>query len=299
MKRKVALVLSSGGARGMAHIGVIEELEKLSFEISAVSGSSMGAVVGGIYATGKLNDFTEWAKNLHRLDVYNLMDFSVAGNGFIKGNKVFSEIQKFVPDQLIEELRIPFTAIAGDANNHKEIVFNKGSLYKALRATVAIPGIIVPSYVDGVDLVDGGVVNPLPINHVKRSKGDLLVAVDLNSSTHYHKPKFDQETQNKNEQQYDLLLKKVRERLGIVRNDKDLKSKRLGYYEVLNASLNMMQERLSELILEKHVPDILVKIPKTACKTFEFYKANEMIEAGRYEFLKSYENWKTNISVKT
>ena len=296
MKKKVSLVLSSGGARGMAHIGVIEELGKLGYEISAISGSSMGAVVGGIYATGKLDLFTELAKNLHRLDVYNLMDFSVTGNGFIKGNKVFTEIQKFVPDQLIEELQIPFTAIAGDAKNHKEIVFNKGSLYKAFRATVAIPGIIVPSYIDGADLVDGGVVNPLPINHVKRSKDDILVAVDLNSSTHYHKPKYDTETQKKNEQQYNLLLKKVRERLGIIRTDKNPKSKRLGYYEVLNASLNMMQERLSELIVEKHVQDILVKIPKTACKTFEFYRTNEMIEAGRNEFLKSYENRKTRSS---
>jgi len=299
MKKKVSLVLSSGGARGMAHIGVIEELEKLGYIIKAVSGSSIGAVVGGIYATGKLNEFTEWAKNLHRLDIYNLMDFSVTGNGFIKGNKVFTEIQKFVPDQLIEELRIPFTAIAGDTKNHKEIVFNKGSLYIAFRATVAIPGIVVPSYINGVDIVDGGVVNPLPINHVKRSKGDILVAVDLNSSTHYHKPEYDKETQMKNEQQYYLLLKKIREKLGIILNNKDSKSKRLGYYEVLNASLNMMQERLSELILEKHVPDILVKIPKTACKTFEFYRTNEMIEAGRDEFLKSYENWKANSSLNT
>ena len=299
MKKKVSLVLSSGGARGMAHIGVIEELEKLGYIIQAVSGSSIGAVVGGIYATGKLNEFTEWAKNLHRLDIYNLMDFSVTGNGFIKGNKVFTEIQKFVPDQLIEELKIPFTAIAGDTKNHKEIVFNKGSLYIAFRATVAIPGIVVPSYINGVDIVDGGVVNPLPINHVKRSKGDVLVAVDLNSSTHYHKPEYDKETQMKNEQQYYLLLKKIREKLGIILNNKDSKSKRLGYYEVLNASLNMMQERLSELILEKHVPDILVKIPKTACKTFEFYRTNEMIEAGRDEFLKSYENWKANSSLNT
>ena len=276
----------------MAHIGVIEELENLGFEIQSVSGSSMGAVIGGIYATGKLNAFTEWSKNLHRFDVYNLMDFSVTGNGFIKGKKVFSEIQKFVPDQNIEDLKIPFAAVAGNAHKHEEIVFKKGSLFKALRASVAIPGIIVPGYMDGSDLVDGGVVNPLPIDHVLRSKDDLLVAVDLNSSTIYKKPKFDIETQKKNEQQYYMLLKKIREKLGIAKNNDNSKSKRLGYYEVLNASLNMMQEKLSELILEKHQPDILVNIPKAACKTFEFYRANEMIEAGREEFLKSYTSWK-------
>ena len=299
MKQKVALVLSSGGARGMAHIGVIEELEKLDFEIHSISGTSIGAVVGGIYATGKLNEFAEWAKNLHRLDVYNLMDFSVTTNGFIKGIKVFNELKKFIPDQPIEDLKIPFAAVAGDAQNRKEIIFREGPLFRALRASVSIPGIIVPYRLDGTDLVDGGVVNPLPIDHVQRIKADLLVAVNLNSSTTYKKPKYDMATQQKNEQQYNLLLKKIKETLGLVKNHNNSKSKRLGYYEVLNASLNMMQEKLSELTLEKHQPDLLVKIPKTACKTFEFYRTNEMIEAGREEFLKSYTIWKNGSSDNT
>ena len=293
MKQKVALVLSSGGARGMAHIGVIEELEKLGFEISSVAGASIGSVIGGIYATDQLREYTKWVRNLHKFDVYKLMDFSVSSQGFIKGDKVFNEIQKFIPDRRIEDLAIPFAAVAADPHNRKERVFTRGSLFRAIRASIAIPGVVLPSRINDVDLVDGGVVNPIPADHVKRTDGDILVVVDLNSSFSYHKPNYDLDAQKANEAQYRMVLAKIRKKLGVSEKTNKDKKSRPGYYDLLNNSIYLMQEKLSELTLRLHKPDILIRIPRTACKTFEFYRANELIEAGREAFLKSYSEWKT------
>jgi NTE family protein len=291
MKKNVSLVLSSGGARGMAHIGIIEELIKNDFKIHSVAGSSIGAVVGGIYASGKLEEFADWVKNLHRIDVFKLMDFTMSSQGFLKGEKVFSELKKFIPDKNIEDLNIPFSAVATDPKSHKEAVFTSGSLYDAMRASISIPGILIPGKVKNTSYLDGGVLNPVPIDHVKRDDGDMLVVIDLNADLPYNKPKYDEDAQKKNEQQYQQLLDKFMEAIGIQKKEKTEKKTQLGYYELLNTSVALMQEKLTHLILEKHEPDLLIPISKKACKTFEFYRANELIEVGRMAFKKSYEKW--------
>jgi len=294
MKKNISLVLSSGGARGMAHIGIIEELLRNDFDIQAVSGASIGAVIGAIYASGKLSEFTDWVKNLHRIDVFKLMDFTMSSQGFLKGEKVFSELKKFIPDKNIENLNIPFAAVAADPNNHKEVVFTSGSMYDAMRASISIPGILIPGKVKNTYYIDGGVLNPIPIDHVKRDKENLLVVVDLNADLPYQKPKYDEDAQKKNEQQYQQLLEKIRDTLGIQKKDETEKENQLSYYELLNTSIILMQEKLTHLILEKHQPDLLIKISKKACKTFEFYRANELIEVGRTAFRKSLEEWSDN-----
>ncbi len=286
-KKKVALVLSSGGARGMAHIGVIEELEKQGFEISSIAGSSIGAVIGGIYAAGYLDAYTIWMKKLQKLDVYKLMDFSISTQGFIKGEKVFEELKKFIPDRNIEDLDIPYAALAADPRNRKEKVFKTGSLYKAMRASVAIPGVVLPIRVNDLDLIDGGVVNPIPIDHVHREKKDILVVVDLNSS-------FSENTNKlpapKNEiAQYQQILNKIKASLGVSYKEAIQKPYKLSYYDILNNSINLMQEKLTELTLRIHNPEILVSIPRSSCRTFEFHKSEEMIKLGREAFLKSYQ----------
>lgn len=290
-KQKVALVLSSGGARGMAHIGVIEELEKAGFEISSISGSSIGSVVGGIYAAGKLKEFTEWVKNLHKLDIYKLLDFNVSKSGFIKGDKVFKELGKFIPDSNIEDLPIPFVAVAVDIIQRKDVTFTSGSLFQAIRSSIAIPGVIVPNRVNGVNLVDGGVTEPVPIDYVKRSPGDLLVVVDLNAPFSYIAPDFNQNNQKTKEKQYELLAGKIRRKLGLPKKLDSIDSRRFGYYDILYSSFTLMQERLSQRTLGMHSPDILVQIPRSACKTFEFYRAAELIEAGRSDFIRKYKIW--------
>ena len=181
MYPSVSLVLSSGGARGIAHIGVIEELERQGFEIKSIAGSSMGALVGGIYASGNLQVYRDWMCNLDKTAVFNLVDFTLSTNGLVKGNKVIKELKKIVPDENIEDLPISFTAVATDIKNRKEVVFEKGSLFEAIRASISIPTVFKPCMQNGMVLIDGGVVNPLPINRVKRMKDDIVIAVDVSS----------------------------------------------------------------------------------------------------------------------
>jgi NTE family protein len=275
----------------MAHIGVIEEVEKAGFKISSIAGSSIGSVVGGIYAAGKLKEFTEWVRNLHKLDVYKLLDFNVSKSGFIKGDKVFKELGKFIPDSNIEDLPVPFVAVAVDIIQRKDVTFNKGSLFQAIRSSIAIPGVIVPNRVDGTNLVDGGVSEPVPIDFVERTPGDILVVVDLNAPFSYSSPDFNHNNLEKKEQQYEILAKKIRRKLGLPKRLDSKDTLKFGYYDILYSSFTLMQERLSQRTLSMHKPDILVQIPRSACKTFEFYRASELIEAGRSEFLRKYNSW--------
>ena len=188
MKPKVALVLSGGGARGTAHIGAIEEIEKQGFEISSIAGTSMGALVGGIYALGELEKFKKWICSLDRRKVFNLVDFSIGQPGLFKAEKVLGTIKGFTSDALIEDLRIPYAAVAVDIINKKEVVFTTGKLYDAVRASIAIPLIITPVKTKNGLLVDGGVMNNIPVNHVKRTPGDILIAVDVNANIPILKP---------------------------------------------------------------------------------------------------------------
>lgn len=144
MKQKAALVLSGGGARGISHIGVIEELEKQGFEISSVSGASMGALVGGVHASGKLVELKNWLYDLDKMKVFSLVDFTLSAQGLVKGDRVLNKMKEFVADVNIEDLRIPYAAVAADIVNAKEVVFTNGSIYEAIRASIAIPTVLTP-----------------------------------------------------------------------------------------------------------------------------------------------------------
>lgn len=185
MKKRVALVLGSGGARGYAHIGVIEEIEKRGYEIACIAGCSMGAVVGGIYAAGKLQDYRNWIESLDYLDVLRLVDVSFRP-GAIRGEKVFGQIRKIVGEINIEDLRIPYTAVATDLTNQQEIWFQEGCLHQAMRASAAIPSLFTPVMQGNRMLVDGGLLNPLPIVPVVSSHCDLIIAVNLNATNQKH-----------------------------------------------------------------------------------------------------------------
>ncbi|VVO37224.1 patatin-like phospholipase family protein [Pseudomonas fluorescens] len=185
MKKRVALVLGSGGARGYAHIGVIEEIERRGYDIACIAGCSMGAVVGGIYAAGKLNDYRDWIESLDYLDVLRLVDVSFR-LGAIRGEKVFGQIRKIVGEINIEDLRIPYTAVCTDLTNQQEIWFQEGCLHQAMRASAAIPSLFTPVMQNGRMLVDGGLLNPLPIVPVVSSHCDLIIAVNLNSTNQRH-----------------------------------------------------------------------------------------------------------------
>ena len=181
MKKRVALVLGSGGARGYAHIGVIEEIERRGYDIACIAGCSMGAVVGGVYAAGKLPEYRQWIESLDYLDVLRLVDVSFR-LGAIRGEKVFGQIRKIVGEMNIEDLRIPYTAVATDLTNQQEIWFQEGDLHQAMRASAAIPSLFTPVIQGNRMLVDGGLLNPLPIVPVVSSHCDLIIAVNLNST---------------------------------------------------------------------------------------------------------------------
>nr|WP_298164197.1 patatin-like phospholipase family protein [uncultured Pseudomonas sp.] len=220
MSKRIALVLGSGGARGYAHIGVIEELEARGYEIACIAGCSMGAVVGGIYAAGKLNEYRDWTQSLDYLDVLRLLDVSFR-LGAIRGEKVFGKIREIVGEIDIEELSIPFTAVATDLTNQQEIWFQEGCLHQAMRASAAIPSLFTPVVQGKRMLVDGGLLNPLPIVPVVSSHCDLIVAVNLNSTNqqHYQLPVIERTPALKS--RFDLMMSTLGSRLPSFRRKSD------------------------------------------------------------------------------
>ena len=282
MSKTVSLVLGSGGARGLAHIGVIEELEKNGFKIGSISGSSMGAFVGGIYAKGELNVYKDWVCELDKLDVFKLIDFTLSTQGFIQGERIIKEIMKIIEDCQIEQLSIPFAGcLLPTLSIEKEVVFTSGSLFRALRASIAIPTVLTPISIDNVDLVDGGVINPIPIEHVKRRAGDLLVVVNVNANEpyikHHDKSKENKIRDAERKNLTDIFKRKWQEFFPVNKTS----SKKLGFFELMNRSIDLMQDRLTDTLLDRYQPDIQVNISREACSTFEFYKAKEMIEEGK------------------
>ena len=290
-RKNVALVLASGGSRGLAHIGAIEVLEEHGFRITSVAGASMGALVGGIYAAGGLGAFKEWMKTVDRMKVFNLMDFTIGNGGFVKGEKIIDELRSIVPDKMIEDLPIPFTAVATDIRHRREIIFNSGSLYDAVRSSISLPSIFTPNRIGDMLLVDGGVVNPVPVNRVRRIPGDILVAVDLNGPYIW---KYDTDADEKKrgrlrqrlEKMVDTISDKVlKEKVEASLPAKSEKEKEdeddMGIVSILNQSSSMMIQTNADLTLQLYPPDILVRIAKNAYGTMEFYKYDEIVSLGR------------------
>jgi NTE family protein len=176
MARNVALVLSSGGARGIAHIGVIKELIKSGFTITSVAGTSMGSVIGGLLAQGTLDQYSEWLLAFTKMDMIKFLDLTTGSGGLIKGEKIMKVLSDFIGDVNIEDLSIPFACVAADLASQKEIVFSKGSLIQAVRASSSIPTVFLPVAHEGMLLVDGGVLNPLPLDIIHRNDGDIPVS---------------------------------------------------------------------------------------------------------------------------
>ena len=285
MKRNVSLVLSGGGARGIAHIGVIEELEKQGFEIKSISGTSMGAVVGGIFAVGKLQEFRDWMYTLDKVDVFKLIDFTLSSQGLIKGDRVFNKMKEFIPDRNIEDLKIHYAATATDIINNKEVVFTKGSIFEAIRASVAIPTVITPVKRDNTLLVDGGVMNSIPIDHVKRTRDDILIVVYVNADIPVYKPPVSKKEKEKELSIYLKKIKQFQEQLNI--HHPKSKIEKMGYFDLINRSISLLTHHISKLSLEKSPPDILIEVSQDACGIFDFYKAEEMVEMGRFAAIKS------------
>ena len=271
--KDVALALSSGGARGLAHIGAIEELESNGYHITSIAGCSMGALIGGVYAAGKLEEFREWMKTIDRKKMLELTDFSFSINHLVKGNRIIEAIMDFVPDIAIEELPIPYCAVATDLKAGREVVIDKGSLFEAIRASISLPSFYEPVQRDDMILIDGGVINPIPLNRVKRNDGDILVGVDV--SGHDYKSQWDEMHRLSEWQKNDNSLKaKILDKL-IPDNIE------FNYYTVLSRASSLMIRQNSILMAKLMKPEMLIDIQMNRYGTFDFDKSEKLIAIGR------------------
>ena len=271
--KDIALVLSSGGARGLAHIGAIEALEEHGYHISSIAGCSMGALIGGVYAAGKLKEYREWMKTIDRKKMLELTDFSFSINHLVKGDRIIEAIIAFVPDMAIEDLPIPYCAVATDWQNGEEVVFREGSLFDAIRASISLPLYYEPVRRDGRILIDGGVINPIPLNRVERHEGDLLVGVDV--SGHNYKKQWERQQRLAEKHKADRSLKaQILDKL--LPDNLDF-----NYYTVLSRTSSLMIRQNSILMERLMKPDILIDIQMSSYGGFDYDKSERIVTLGK------------------
>ncbi len=317
MDKCVSLALSSGGPRGFAYIGAIEELTSRGYRIGSVAGTSIGSLVGGIYAAGKLDEFKEWLFALDAWKVFTLMDLSIGKNHIVKGERIIEAMREIVPDVDIESLPIPFRAVATDLYTGEEVVFDHGKLFEAIRASISIPSLFQPVKHGLTTLVDGCIANCLPLSRVVRTEGDILVAFDVNdvdvaeirsiltreNAALVADTAFEQSTRAEMRGILDSVTN--RSDIGLVERLKSAGSRSMSlikdvinyeeeydeakaldygdtYYDLLDRSFSLMNHRQSELSIALYHPDIVVKMPFDAYgEIADYAKAKEISEIGR------------------
>ena len=279
-KHTVSLVLGSGGARGLAHIGVIEWLSRNNFKIQSIAGSSIGALIGGIYAAGQLDDYAHWVKALNRMDVIRLLDLSYSRDGLFKGERIMGVLQDLIGDRNIEDLPISFTAVATDVDAGDEVWLNRGSLFDAIRASIALPTIFTPYRYQNKRLLDGGLVNPVPIGPTLNDNTDITIAVNLGA-----KPEAEF---NRPERARNSARAETRDHLRIIQFIDNLQQRlggrgpdEMGLFDVVSKSLDIMQTTIARFKLAANSPDVVIDIPRNVCFFYEFHRAPELIEVGR------------------
>ncbi len=286
-KPGVALVLSSGSARGFVHIGAIEALERAGYKITSVAGTSMGALIGGMYAAGKLAEIKDWLVSLDRKKVFQLVDFSFSLNHVVKGRRVMDAIAEIVPDTDISQLPIPFCAVAADVQHGEEIDFREGSLLKAVRASISLPSILRPMHTDGRILIDGGAVNPIPLNRVKRHDGDILVAINVNAPA---------------DPVYDLIRRQAKQRLKAAGSSlwqkliPDPEMADSNYYTLLSNTFSLMIQSNTERALQITPPDIRVDIPVNRFGEFDYDRAGRIVRVGRMAMKRAIEAYESRMT---
>ena len=279
--KNIALVISSGGARGLAAIGIIEELEKRGHKITSVAGCSIGSLITGMHASGNLSVFKEWVLKLNKKEIFRLMDFTISTQGVLKGDKAFEEIKKIIKDVKIEDLPIPYTAVAVDLVTHKEFVFNSGSLFNAIKGSSSIPSVVTPMKLNDKILVDGGIINPLPLSNIKRTDGDILIGIDLNT---FNQASYSDST---NFLDYSKYIRMVSDYIPINLNQD---SKVGSFLDISSRTFQIMQDEIIKYSIKENKPDLMISIPRNTSNMFDFFKAEELIEFGRKTFLEEIEN---------
>jgi len=279
-KKSISLVLGSGGARGYAHIGAIEELVKV-YDIKSISGSSMGALIGGLYACDKLEEYKNWVLELDALDVVKLLDFSFSRGGILRAEKVMKIIEKMIGDVLIEDLDISYTAIATDILKEKEVWIQEGRLIDAIRASVAIPSLFMPVKIDNRYLIDGAVLNPLPIAPTLSDHTDLTIAVSLNGpSGKKYKIKIPKEEEEKKNKFYTIFTDLMKKASFFDKKKPDDILDQMNSFDIFGLAIDSMQKTILKYKIAGYSPDVLINIPSDSCGFYEFNRAYELIELG-------------------
>lgn len=273
----VSLVLGSGGARGLAHIGVIQWLTENHYAIRSISGTSMGAVIGGIYAAGKLDVYTEWVLALQRMHVLRLLDPALGRSGIFKGERIIGVLRELIGDCDIESLPISFTAVATDLDSGREVWLRSGKLFDAIRASIATPMVFTPFRHGDRTLIDGAVVNPVPVAPTLDDATDLTVAVDLSGPPEARpvppvtsSPVGD-----------DGHRRRTMKFVASVRPARVPREPSRGLLDVAFTAMQAMQDTIADLKLSACAPDVIVEIPRDTCGYFEFWRAQELIALGR------------------
>ena len=262
-KKDVALVLASGGAKGFAHIGVIEELERRGFNITSVAGTSMGALIGGLYAAGGLEKAKQWFYDLDNRKIWSLLDFNWSINSFVKGEKLIEAMKEIVPDVLIENLPIPYCAVCTDLKTGEEVVIREGSLYNAIRASISLPVIFTQVATEDQVLVDGGLVNGLPLNRVARKPDDLLVAINLDD---YEWDETEEERKPAGR------FPRMRSTLNALSHNP---------INMLRRSLSVAIRQNIKLSLELTPPDLYLNVDLAGYGSYDYDNAREIANLGR------------------
>ena len=279
MNKKISLVLGSGGARGLAHIGVIHWLDENGFKIKSISGCSMGALIGGIYAAGKLDDFEHWVRAITKVEIVKLLDLSWSTSGLVKGDRIINTLTALVGDKVIEDLPITFTAVASDIMSEKEVWINEGRLFDAIRASISLPLFFTPFRRNGIDLIDGGVLNPVPIAPTFSDSTDLTIAVNLGGMVEAEDEIeiIDKQESSETSAFTEAVAKYVGRLtdsiVGGVNQD-------WGAYDIANQAFDAMQSTIARQKLAAYPADYNIEIARNACGTLEFDRASEMIDLG-------------------
>lgn len=288
IKISTSLVLGSGGARGLAHIGVIRCLEEKGYAVEDVAGCSIGALIGGIYAAGKLDVYADWVTQLQRTDVLRLLDPSLGGDSLLKGVRIINVLRELIGEYKIEDLPIGFTAVATDlanAGSGREVWINRGPMFEAIRASIAVPSLFAPVHKDGQLLVDGSVLNPLPVGPTLHRPTRVTVAVNLNGRydttqklpvkvTQAAKPEAESDSEASYTEMFGQFLSKVWPA------SSESPVSQLGLTGVAVRSMEAMQASITDFRLAGNMPSVVVNIPSNLCSFFDFHRAEELIEFG-------------------
>lgn len=277
----ISLGLGSGGARGYAHIGVLRWIEENGHRVASIAGSSMGALVGGAYAAGRLDDFEAWVRAIRKSDIIGLVDLVFGKSGLVRGERLMEALREFVDDTPIESLPIPFTAVASDVARETEVWLSSGSLYDAVRASISIPLLFVPHLVEGRELLDGGILAPVPVAPTFDQRADVTVAVNLTGPIDeawvdaQEAPEREEDDRGTIRRAIDRFLDSLGERA--TKRSADAPSLLDTTADVVDA----MQGALARMKLAAHPADLELALPRNAAGVLEFDRAHELIHMGR------------------